>query len=764
MPQDTSLTPFPKDDFPREKKSSPEYGIVVSDALINRSVGADQIWDRGRGSFFTSQKLFARGRQPIGPYKKEYRGTTQNGEARKGYNNIDWRISSPAPTNISIIKTVLSGSDYMLHVSCLSKEAMHAKSVEKHRLWYEAEANKIRRRVAKTLEAEIPTKNLPWIPENKAELAAYEQYGGTKLPMERGLTKIGEDIFNTSDWDWIRDKLIEDMIETSWMTLLIIDRKDGSTGVKYIPVQDYFEAYVEDENEDPPYQGHYSWMQMDELIPKLQEAYPKITQEELEQIARNSLQHNPRYNAETAFKEADPVTNRYAWYDFQVRVAHFIYKSVDTKYYTKSKKEDGTETYFESEHGKIWNKPNQKTDVFSNCTYYGGTRLVGQNYIVDWGPMQNVPKKGDGSPCSPYIRVSTREASIIERWRPFLDSYQMAQLKYRTFLQTLKPDMTVYDNAILANQDFGHGKMKPAEAVRYAMETGNVMVSTRGDMLNKSSARDGIVPMQRPASTALMEAKVEISFNEEHIKVLAGITPAISASSQQDSKDKLVGVGMQEIQAANNSMYVLMKAIVRIKEKAGKTGIAKTRVKLMYDTTTQDYYIGTVGDEYIHAIQAYKDLSWNQIGLIAKAKPNEQRKQFIYSMITESLRAGRNGQVGITLADAAFAENELENGYPEMAIWYLSVAEDRARRRFEKSRAQSIQQTTDGQMQSAQVTQEAKDRSEQLKSALRMQEDDNKIAKQTQADIVEENNESNNRIKEIVVDNQTTPKPNKIAA
>lgn len=750
-----TISPFPSDYAPKKDKSSPAYGLVVSEGFWTRWRMNVTQWGYNRLNFFDLMRLYLRSEQPEAPYRDKFYGKDSNGQVRKGFINIDFTTSTTAPKNRSIIQQVVEGSDFLLEVSSLSKEAVNKKTLAKHRLWFDTQGNYLRQQATMQLATSpdaqpIPLRTYYWMPENKQELSMYEKYGGFKLPEETGFTKMVEDSFQRSDWEWIRQEHINRLLETSWCISRIIDNEDGSVGVKYIAIEDYAGAYVDKDNEEPAYEGHFDWVSMECIVPKLKAAYAGITDDQIEQIAFANLRNNTAWN-ESNFRTPDPVTARMPYYDFMVRVFYFVYKSVDVSGYTEKTKEDGSKVYIEEEDGKSYSAPNKETETYKNCTYYSGTRLINLPYIVDWGPMQNVPKNPDGSPCSPYIRDTTKEKSIVDRWKPWLDSYQMGQLKYRQYLQTMKGDQTVYDVGLMAQMDFGGAKLKGTELIRYANETDNVVVATRGDMAyNKIDPKGAIYNIPRGPNSGLQIAKIELAFIDAEIRNIAGITDAIAAMAAQ-SPEKLVGVGQQEIAAAGSAMHTLNKVIVRHKKKVGKKIIGKYRVKMEYNPPTVEYLNGVIGEQYVRAILDNEDLTLNQMGITFKVKPSPERKEFIKMLILESMRAGKNGQAGITTSAAAMAEKDLEEGYYERAIWFISLEEERSARRIEANRSAATKETGEVQIASAQAAEEARTRAEAFISELRKTEEGQAQANKLQADLVLQDKEHKDTMAEITL-------------
>lgn len=743
MSEKGQIAPFPSFDVPRTKKSSPEYGFQFSEAIYTRWYNNMTVWGNVRLGWFDTQRLYAEGRQDRTVYQKRFLGTTKDGNTRRGYSNISFDISSSAPKHIGTIHSLVTATDFDVEIGSLSKEATFKKSKMKHELWFDKMiGNPLRQQSAEQLGLDIPLKDHYWMPENRQELELYDKYGGFKLPFETGLSMIVKDAFKTSDWPYVHKRCLDKLLQTSWTIAKIVDNQDGSTGVRFVDTANYICSFVEDDNIESPYEGDFEYVSLQTLVPGLKKAYPNITQEDIESIALMNMSYNSNYTIQN-YRTPDPVTQRFPYYDFKIKVFHFTFMAVDTDFYVKEGKK-----FYKSEYGKRVEKENKKTEEFSNCTRYEGTRIVGLKYVINYGECKNIVKSADGTPESRYIRISTNEISIVERWKPWLDELQMIQLKYRTFVMAMKPNTTVYDLGIMANIDLGNGKLTQAEMVSLEEQTGRMFIQTRGDLLNKVDPRAAIQKLGNPQAGPIADAMNAIAFIEHQIQSAAGITDAVAAQPGA-SPDRLVGVGQQEMAATSNAMFNLVFTMTRFKEKIAKKLISKTRVKMEFDPKTREYYGGVIGDHLVDAILQYKDLSLNQIGITMKVKASPERKRMIMDLVGQSLAAGRNGQIGINPSDALFVEKELEEGTVEMAMWYLSIAEERAFKKNQEAQLMMQKDNSEKQIAAAQSAAESQSRVMQMKSELDAMSQKQKIADQFMADMKLQQDDNHAKLDQI---------------
>jgi hypothetical protein len=328
----------------------------------------------------------------------------------------------------------------------------------------------------------------------------------------------------------------------------------------------------------------------------------------------------------------------------------------------------------------------------------------------------------------------------------------MAELKERAAVQAASPKGLAIDTGLLAQMDIGGGKMNGLEVARMRRETGNFYYSTPSVFLQTGkSAANTVMELENGIGKQLNEWLVLKQSIIADILRIAGITDAVAAMPNSNG-EKGLGVTQIEVEATNNALYPLKTALVNFKMKAGQKLVAQTRVNMEADKKCREYWQNYLEPQEFDAVMGIEDLSLSSIGLEMRATYSPERKALIMQAATESLKAGKNGQIGINLADFMYIEKVLEEGYGELAAWYLAVAETRALQQNEAAQSRMSAENAQNSMQAAQAAQESKVRAEQMISQLRQSEESKKIADELEADLVRKQVEHNYRMQELALE------------
>lgn len=743
------ITPFPNDETSPDKKKEMAFGVSAARSIYGRWYAAPIPYGSGGTvygnlGYFNIIKAYAEGRQSTIKYKKLYRGmsakdsasNTRGGDenSRKGYNNIGFdqnSIVSSAPLYISVIKGLLTQSDYKAVVSSSSKSDKLLKSKIKWDMYVDSN---IINPIKKDLGISYPKPD--WEPKTINELELYEKYHGIRLPLEVGLSMIAEHGFYVSDWNKVRDKMLDSAIQTSFIAGKIENKSDGSIGIKYINPALYITIWDDDNPElEPPFAGHI----MRVPIHVVKQKMPELTDDQLKSLAKMYANSNNVSDPTTyQWSSRDPVTQRYMWYDFLIDVLHFEYKTDDVTFYVGRKTKEGDYVY--KPEGRIKKQyadgRERKTDKYYKNNIYEGNWIIGSNYVYDYGLQKNMIKNADGSCCLSYFSERIAGKSIVERWQSLLDDQQIATLKLRAAILAAAPKGLAIDVGLLANMDLGLGKVSALEVARIRRETGNQFFASRLEIGQKYSAANAIIELENGVGKQLDEWINYQIFVENQMKRIAGITDTASASPGA-SPEKLIGIAQMEMDSTNNALHNIRQAIIRIKEKAAKKMIQKVRVNIEADPVCAKYYENYLGTVFFDAIKKTKDLSLNSIGITMKATTTAQRKAYIMGLLEASLAAGRNGQKGINTADALYVEKTLEEGNDELAAWYLALAEERADKRIQANQERIIALNTENSIKANQSAQQSKQVYEQFLSQLRTTESGTEIANKLEATLIE---------------------------
>jgi hypothetical protein len=325
--------------------------------------------------------------------------------------------------------------------------------------------------------------------------------------------------------------------------------------------------------------------------------------------------------------------------------------------------------------------------------------------------------------------------SVVERWVSLLDDQAMATYKLRAAVLAAAPKGLAIDVGILSNVDFGLGKSTALEIARVRRETGNQFFASRYEVGQRYNNASAITELQNGIGTQLDEWLTYQVHIEATMQRVAGLTDAAVATPMA-SAEKLKGVAQMEIDTTNNALNALRFAIMRMKEKAAKKMIQKVRVNIAGDPKCKKYYKGILGDMFFAAVDSIETLSLESIGIKLKSTTTAQRKAYIMGILAESLKAGKNGQVGVTSADAMFVERLLEDGYDELAQKFIIISEERVAKQIQANQERMSAINAENQIKSAQAAEQMKTQQMQVVSQLKLGEDTAKIGAQLEADLM----------------------------
>lgn len=753
MSENTQIAPFPNDLHPPDKKANTAFGEQIFRSVYERFRNGRYLYGNGFAQYCERMRLYATGRQSSAPYLIWLNGKQKDGNARKGYTNISFANTPIAPKETSIIKKIVLSNDFDIDVSSVSKETTSKKAYNKEYLYYDSNVgNRLRKAASEAIGSHIRENEYYFVPKNKQENELYERLGGYKLPFEVAMTKMCKNAFNQSNWTQKSGAIVDSLLQNSWAILKLQENLDGSVTFRHVKTADYGCSYIEDDSIESPYEFDFEYVPFQKLIPGLKKAYPNITESELEAIAKSNIGFNTNYTLDN-YRTPDPVTSRFAYYDFMIRVLNFSYVTIDTEYYLKT-----SSTFYKTEWGKIVDKQDKQTQTVSKCVRYEGTGIIGFNYVVNYGMQKNMTLSPDGTPESPYIRVSTGETSMVEKWVPWIDDHQKATLKFRVMTQSITPQIVTYDKSLLANMDFGEGVSSILDKIEYMSQTGRMIVQRKGETMSKVNPHDAIHIQNIDSLTPIQTTQAIMGYCQMQIENLAGITPAVAASATEEP-NKLVRVGEQQMAAANNAMHTIITAYLSLKERAARKLVSKMRVLNEYNPKTREFLASSIGEPYVKSLSEYKYMTTPELGITLKPKASPERKRLIMDMVNQSLAATRNGAIGIGVSDALRVESELENGSVELAAWYLTLAEERA---FEKNQQAQLQMSKDNaekQVMSSQAAAQSQERLLQMQAQIDGLLETGKINTQYQADTKLLQQEIAGKLEEIRLNNETKPTP-----
>jgi hypothetical protein len=161
--------------------------------------------------------------------------------------------------------------------------------------------------------------------------------------------------------------------------------------------------------------------------------------------------------------------------------------------------------------------------------------------------------------------------------------------------------------------------------------------------------------------------------------------------------------------AGNHANWPLRESERQFKQKLGERIIHQARIDIEYDSKIREFYESVIGKNMVDALDDIEGLSLDQLAISCKVLPNQKEKSAILQRaIQMSQMPTKDGAVLLSPSSVERVAQMLKNGDIDEALWFMATEETEAREREERHAQMMMQQTIQGQQQSALVAEEAK--------------------------------------------------------
>ena len=358
-----------------------------------------------------------------------------------------------------------------------------------------------------------------------------------------------------------------------------------------------------------------------------------------------------------------------------------------------------------------------------NATVYGGTYIVGTDYIFDYGSKKNIPKNvHDISRARlSYSIVATNirgmiPKSMVSSVIGFADMLQITHLKLQQSIAKAKPDGLIIDIEGLENVQLGRGgELQPLEIQDIYEQTGIFYYRSKnpeGGFQN---------PPVREIGNAIRNIQELVALYNHYLRMIrdaTGINEVMDGTTPKG--EALVGVRQQQLIAGNNAIHDITNAAQVLYKKVCED-IVKCLQVIPPDSILYRAYANAVGETNMSVLSSFDNLSMYNFGVVVVSEMNEADKVYLEQNIQTAL-----AQKEIDLEDA-IAIRQIKD--VEQAERLLVVRRKKRIKQQQEMAAQQAQLQAQSNAQAAQVAAQADMQKEQLKAQIEAQ----RIQLETQA-------------------------------
>ena len=726
LPQMAGNYLFPSDNVPEIEKLKPEFGLRCGRALYSRFCTGGTYFSYTQLPEMQETRNYGSGIQSVEKYKNWFtngspigtktRSNNETSQSTKGMNtaqrkamaNISYDIFSPMKKLTNVLLSILSDNDYKLDCVSLDKNIINKKKREKNDIYAKANfTNPLMR------ELGLPEFKLPFVPKDETMLDMADRLGFFKTKYEVALEKLAESGFRSSNWGSMRTDINRDAIDYHFRSAKIYnDPITGQVKVQYIDPARLIMLWNEDNEDEPVAIGHIEIETIQSIFPKLVEA--GFDEKQIQSMAKSYVpyQTNASMIPVWAFERKDETSNRWVWMDFKVYVLKFEYLSTDYKQYVERKNKQGYASFLRN-NKPVDEKKKNPNDTYEEvaCNYwYEGSYIIsgtGLDRIYEWKKKPNQMQKGL-TPMSSYVIDRIPGQSPTRSVRGLLDDLMFAILKLRAAVWAAAPKGYRIDVGEAANIKIGGVEYDLFDLVHVHRQNGIQVVATKFNAATGKYVSQPLTEMDNGLGPQGAEWIQQIANLQMMIKDTMGIPDAMAASPDQ-SAERLVGVMEQDYQAGNHANWTLRDSERDFKRKVGERMIHQARIDIEYDPKIREFYEAVIGKNMIDSLDEIEGLSLDQLAISVKSIPNEKEKSAILQRaIQMSQIPTKDGSVLLTPSSVERVAQLLKNGDVDEALWFMATEETEAREREQKNAQMMLQQTIQGQQQSAMMAEEAK--------------------------------------------------------
>ncbi len=624
---------FPSQAVSDAEKLSYEYGLKVGKAIESEWFNNNKRGNKylNTKNQFHKLRLYARGEQPVQKYKDEL---SINGDL--SYLNLDWK---PVPIIPKFVDILVNGiAERMYDIKCVSTDT---NGVDKRTKYMESMLRDMRSREFNDYAEQnfnVKTRENPkeTLPDTEEELALHMQLN-YKQSIEVAEEQALKVLFQGNNYELTKKRFYRDLTVLGIGAVKTCFNTSEGTTIEYVDPADLVYSYSKSPYyEDIYYVGEVKYIPLNELVRQ----FPHLSQEELEDIAKNKSTVNQAHGQHSNREEVD---------DNKVQVLYFNYKTYMNEVYKVKETATGADKAILKDD--TFNPPENMDGTFARVSraievLYDGAMVLGTKKLLKWGLSQNMlrPKSDFTKVKMNYSIVAPRQyngkiESTVSRITGFADMIQLTHLKLQQVLSRMVPDGIYLDADGLAEIDLGNGtNYNPQEALNMFFQTGSIIGRS---MTADGDGNPGRMPIQEISSGSGGQKMGSLIQTYNYYMQMIRDATGLNEARDGSSPDKNALVGVQKIAAANSNTATrhILQAGLFLTQEVAEALVLRISDILEYSPTA-NAFIQQIGSHNVATLKELKDLHLYDFGIHIELTPDEEEKQMLENNIQMALQKG----------------------------------------------------------------------------------------------------------------------------
>ena len=757
---------------PRDKTE--EWHIQNCEAIICNYYRNQSSLILKRQQDFNMLRLIAQGRQPTEYYMDILDPIDIKKGERQGLMNISWDILPIAPKYVAIVTGIFDKIEHNIVATAINEAATNERDEKKWRIWADKYLADFVADIDLMMGKEPKNKEGQFLPSSIEELNMYVEMGGIKLPQEITIEMLCDYTFYISQWREIKKAMDYDAFTIGFRACKsFVNPVTHKIELRYVDPEYLIVPYSKSNSfNDISRVGEITFWtvsQLRELKNEYGEQY--FSEDELKEMAVN---YSSYYNNSSVFNihraDLKLENGSYVYDPCKIAVLDAEWFNDDVDVYVDYNNQYGAKKTIEKDFNysqdianrEFSKKSNPKVSREKSRKVYKAKWVIGTKFIFEWGIANDQPFP----PRLSYHLYKHSDRSILENMVSTLHDIQLSVLKFRNAKAMASPTGVIIDADAISNVAFGDKGIKPLEVLKIRRTTGDLIVSMKTHHSQNPNSGKPIYELEGGLGRQLVEFIDLMRFYLEQLADISGINSLVSAAEPKPGA--LVGVSQIAVNATNNALQTLYSGYMCVKENAAKSVCSLAQVLVNYKDI--EGYYPVIGAAGMQVFKATSDLSNYEFGIKIELKPTEEDKQVIRNAALQSLGAGKQGGIGITMSDYMFIERMLSSGNLKYAQVYLAYQEAKREKSAQQLQRENMQLNQKGASDLEQMKQQMYELKKQVDTMSQIAIDNNKIQKQAAVDAQlaavenkfatdERKQDANYNAVDKAIDNYFMPKP-----
>ena len=656
-------------------------------------------------------RLYAQGKQPINKYKRLMAVDEQTNNT---WLVVDWSVRPIVPRFRDIAISRLVQQEYNIVATPIDPQAKGELDT------YYADA-KAKITIRKLLEQQNPElANHPMVQPQPGEPLDFEELEmrvefGEQFNRSKDAEQAIQLMFYQNDLKLLRRRWFESFFDCGPAGYKAWLDKDGKPKCRDVNPEAVVTNYCRfPDFRDLLHAGEVIDVSLIDLaVLRDDEGNPVFTKEQIEEMKNN-----------IAGKWSNPAmvgrsTNYFKSYDKNtVKVLDLQFYSYNELNFERNINRRGNVMFNEVE----WDRRNNKKDKYLRKkikVVYEVKWIIGTDYVYDFKLKKDMKRSVDPSRMSETTLdykffapsfYEMRTLSMMERLMPLADEYQMVVYRIQNFVNRMVPNGWWVDLDALENVALNKGgeNMKPVDLLQMFFETG-ILVGRSKDIMGNNVNYKPVIPIDNNIYDQLKALYEHLQMTVTQMQSIIGLNELTDGSTPNPRT--LNGVASLAVDSTNNSLYPL-----QFGERYLLESLANDMLLLMQQALKRGQLEGFAKALHGNTLQFIKvsdNLRMRDYGIMLDERPTDDQKQLLLMQLQQDQAQGL-----LDTADALYILNVYNVKQAQQMLAYKVRKNKEAAQKAEMAK---IQETIQGQQQSATVSEQMKQQTLQLEWNLKMQ-------------------------------------------